>query len=319
MSESERHAYNVRSYAKFRDSKIGLSRNECELCGFIPYTKNKYREKQDHLAKCHFKERIEAVLPTSRPYNCPDSECEYMGKDKQDILRHYTGKHNILKMWVDAFIKEQSGVVLEKEKEPMWQADSQKLPYKKSGEALTFQEMEVLAIENERKKHRLEKAQKHQSVRTKHHEISASYKIGSLVPETNFTISRISPTPTITDQSTVSRLTCSKASTGSPSISLIRLNKNQQQSVKSQETLIQRAPLFVSQTRSERATKSPEHQEFEPSASRLLKTFADTVSPVSPPKESQKATRMANGISMYKDQTSTGWLIDFLNLLMQMD
>ena len=98
MTDEERQAYNVQAYNKFREAGAGLNRNECELCGFVPYTKNKYREKQDHLAKFHFKERIDAVLPTGRPYACPADECEYLGKDKQDILRHYTGKHNILKV-----------------------------------------------------------------------------------------------------------------------------------------------------------------------------------------------------------------------------
>ena len=51
----ERHQYNVREYNKFRAAGVGLARNECEICGFTPYTKNKYREKQDHLAKFHFK------------------------------------------------------------------------------------------------------------------------------------------------------------------------------------------------------------------------------------------------------------------------
>ena len=40
----------------------------CELCGFEPKTKNKYREKQDHLTKQHFKERIDALLPLTSPY-----------------------------------------------------------------------------------------------------------------------------------------------------------------------------------------------------------------------------------------------------------
>ena len=122
-------------YKKFKKTSVGVSRNECEICGFVPYTKNKYREKQDHLAKFHFKERIDAVMPTTRPYACPDPECSYLGKDKQDVLRHYTGKHNILKMWVDAFIKEQNGG-----SSPPPAAALQ------SEELLTFSEMEGRAI-----------------------------------------------------------------------------------------------------------------------------------------------------------------------------
>ena len=74
----------------------------CELCGFEPKTKNKYREKQDHLVMKHFKEKIDRIFPHSRPYACPTEECEFKGKDKQALLRHYTGKHGIL----DKYLKE---------------------------------------------------------------------------------------------------------------------------------------------------------------------------------------------------------------------
>merc|ERR1711892_1522862 len=155
MTEVERHSYNLKSYAKFKDSGIGLARNECEICGFVPYTKNKYREKQDHLAKFHFKERIDQVLPTSRPYVCPDIKCDYLGKDKQDILRHYTGKHNILKMWVDTFIREQTGQKPEKARRPLWQTGqivkNQNNVNDTDEDAVTFKEMEGMAIQNEKK------------------------------------------------------------------------------------------------------------------------------------------------------------------------
>ena len=123
----------------------------CELCGFEPRTKNKYREKQDHLVEKHFKDEIDKIIPFCSPYVCPaegnslrgiDSAhktailnhfvlcvtekrtlenkfkfpiflrfccqcplmnylgsklgCDYNGKDKQGISRHYTGKHGIL-------------------------------------------------------------------------------------------------------------------------------------------------------------------------------------------------------------------------------
>ena len=129
----------MQAYKKFKETSVGVTRNECEICGFVPYTKNKYREKQDHLAKFHFKERIDAVMPTTRPYACPDIECNYLGKDKQDVLRHYTGKHNILKMWVDAFIKEQNG-------------GTSPIPAFQKAETLTFKEMEVRAIAGKKEK-----------------------------------------------------------------------------------------------------------------------------------------------------------------------
>ena len=68
----------------------------CEFCGFEPRTKNKYREKQDHLVEKHFKDEIDKIIPFCSPYVCPAKGCDYNGKDKQGISRHYTGKHGIL-------------------------------------------------------------------------------------------------------------------------------------------------------------------------------------------------------------------------------
>jgi hypothetical protein len=60
MTEHDRDAFNVKEYARFRGK--GTTRNECEICGFVPYTKNKYREKQDHLAKLHFKVSLQIEI-----------------------------------------------------------------------------------------------------------------------------------------------------------------------------------------------------------------------------------------------------------------
>ena len=72
----------------------------CELCGFEPKTKNKYREKQDHMVMKHFKEKIDKIFPAAKPYACPAEGCPFLGKDKQALLRHYTGKHGILEMYL---------------------------------------------------------------------------------------------------------------------------------------------------------------------------------------------------------------------------
>ena len=87
---------------------VGLPKNvngfrtthTCELCGFEPKTKNKYREKQDHLVMKHFKEKIDKIFPHCRPYACPAGTCPFTGKDKQALLRHYTGKHGILEKYL---------------------------------------------------------------------------------------------------------------------------------------------------------------------------------------------------------------------------
>ena len=70
----------------------------CELCGFEPKTKNKSRERQDHLAMKHYRERIQADLTASTNFSCP--LCEYVGKDKQTIYRHYTGKHKVVEQYL---------------------------------------------------------------------------------------------------------------------------------------------------------------------------------------------------------------------------
>ena len=72
-SEEERDLYNADCYRQLvarqraGEGRLGRS-NNCDICGFEPYTKNKYREKQDHLTKQHFKERIDALLPLTSPY-----------------------------------------------------------------------------------------------------------------------------------------------------------------------------------------------------------------------------------------------------------
>ena len=93
---------------------VGLPKNTngfrtthtCELCGFEPKTKNKYREKQDHLVMKHFKEKIDKIFPHCRPYTCPAASCEFTGKDKQALLRHYTGKHGILEQFLREALSE---------------------------------------------------------------------------------------------------------------------------------------------------------------------------------------------------------------------
>ena len=58
--------------AAVKGSAPRAKRHICMICGFIPSTKNKYRELQDHLVRKHFSDRIKAALPTKRPYMCPE-------------------------------------------------------------------------------------------------------------------------------------------------------------------------------------------------------------------------------------------------------
>merc|ERR1719251_498345 len=40
------------------------------------------------------------IFPHCRPYSCPNTECSFEGKDKQALLRHYTGKHGVLELYL---------------------------------------------------------------------------------------------------------------------------------------------------------------------------------------------------------------------------
>jgi len=48
----------------------------------------------------HFKDRIDKIFPHCRPYKCPNPDCDFTGKDKQALLRHYTGKHGVLELYL---------------------------------------------------------------------------------------------------------------------------------------------------------------------------------------------------------------------------
>ena len=76
--------------------------NTCELCGFEPKTKNKSRERRDHLAKKHYRERIQKELWDNYP-SCP--LCEYVGKDRYTTYRHYIDKHNVVEQYLDRDIR----------------------------------------------------------------------------------------------------------------------------------------------------------------------------------------------------------------------
>lgn len=72
----------------------------CELCGFEPKTKNKYRERKHHLVLKHFRARIDEEIPTAEPFLCPSRGCKYLGTNKQSLLRHSIKQHNLLKMLI---------------------------------------------------------------------------------------------------------------------------------------------------------------------------------------------------------------------------
>jgi len=79
----------------------------CELCGFEPKTKNKYREKQDHLMNRHFKKQIDELVNNAhRNLKCPN--CDYEAGDRQSLLRHYTAKHGILEKLLSQALEERN-------------------------------------------------------------------------------------------------------------------------------------------------------------------------------------------------------------------
>eukprot|EP00092_Neocalanus_flemingeri_P030166 GFUD01032744.1.p1 GENE.GFUD01032744.1~~GFUD01032744.1.p1 ORF type:complete len:277 (-),score=46.43 GFUD01032744.1:95-925(-) len=92
------------SHPNSNRSLHGLPRDPkmCPICKFQATTKNPYRHLQDHLARVHFKKRLQRELPATKPFMCPVEECQ--GKDYGDwqaVMRHYIGnKHGVLEKFV---------------------------------------------------------------------------------------------------------------------------------------------------------------------------------------------------------------------------
>jgi len=71
----------------------------CELCGYEPKLKNKSRERRDHMAHEHFKQKLLSELRKDKPLNC--SRCEvFVGKDKLNLFRHMMSSHNVLDQYL---------------------------------------------------------------------------------------------------------------------------------------------------------------------------------------------------------------------------
>merc|ERR1711899_149399 len=79
----------------------------CVLSGLGANTKNKYREKQDHLMNRHFKKQIDELVNNAhRNLKCPN--CDYEAGDRQSLLRHYTAKHGILEKLLSEALEEKN-------------------------------------------------------------------------------------------------------------------------------------------------------------------------------------------------------------------
>ena len=76
----------------------------CELCGFEPRTKNKSRERMDHLAMKHFRDQMISELRKDKPMRCPRCD-EFESKDRQQLFRHMISKHKVLDFYLAAAIE----------------------------------------------------------------------------------------------------------------------------------------------------------------------------------------------------------------------
>lgn len=83
------------------------TRFTCDLCGFEPNSKNKFRAKQDHLMRVHFMDKINQIFPDLKVKICPANSCTFEAADKQHLLRHYVNKHKVLENWLKEAISEQ--------------------------------------------------------------------------------------------------------------------------------------------------------------------------------------------------------------------
>merc|ERR1719367_677595 len=71
----------------------------CEICGFEPKTKNKSRERMDHLAMKHFRDQMISELRKDKPMKCPRCEV-FESKDRQQLFRHMISKHKVLDQYL---------------------------------------------------------------------------------------------------------------------------------------------------------------------------------------------------------------------------
>ena len=87
----------------------GMSTNRiCELCGFEPKTKNKSRERMDHLAMKHFRDQMINELRKDKPMKCPRCDV-FESKDRQQLFRHMISKPKVLDYYLaDAIEKMKS-------------------------------------------------------------------------------------------------------------------------------------------------------------------------------------------------------------------
>ena len=98
VSKTLANAWNFKIIQDSKDDKIGI-RYGCEQCDFV--NKNihfhQYREKQAHLSKVHFKGKLKEILPNRKPFECPETDCNFVADEYQVLKRH---KHV-----VDLFLK----------------------------------------------------------------------------------------------------------------------------------------------------------------------------------------------------------------------
>ena len=88
---------------------IPAANRPCEICGFVPGIKdsNKQRDRKWHLYQDHYRQRIdlelEATLAGSK--KCPFPLCDFDGKDKNRLTRHYNDSHKISEKYLAEDIK----------------------------------------------------------------------------------------------------------------------------------------------------------------------------------------------------------------------
>ena len=76
----------------------------CELCGFEPKTKNKSRERMDHLAMKHFRDQMISELRKDKPMKCPRCDA-FESKDRQQLFRHMISKHKVLDYYLASAVE----------------------------------------------------------------------------------------------------------------------------------------------------------------------------------------------------------------------
>merc|ERR1711976_313635 len=91
-------------------AKMPSNAHQCELCGFKAVTKNKYREKQDHMSKWHYSKRLEAIIPETSSFKCILCKDEQNFTSRKGLTLHMEIAHQQCGKMTSELVKKNLGL-----------------------------------------------------------------------------------------------------------------------------------------------------------------------------------------------------------------